>query len=297
MSRTPDILKLLQQDKVLILDGAMGTSIAEFVHDHQPAVWLNVTHPDIIYRVHTSFLNAGADIITTNTFCANAVDLRRYKMEDRVEEINRSAVETARKAIAGYQKKNPGKPCFTAGSIGPSSVSLSQQTSVTFNEMTACYQQQTAVLLSENIDLLLLETVIDRENLKAALTALRNCSSKIPAAVSFAVDAAGRHTVLGFPLTEMADLAHQFGVDILGVNCACKMAEIKAVPYLRELTRLPLMVYPNAGFPDKKGKYPVSAKQFTRILEPFIVDKSVQIAGGCCGTTPEYIAALKAVSS
>ncbi len=297
MCQTPNILRLLQQDKVLILDGAMGTSIAGFVNQQQPNVCLNVTNPEIIYQVHTDFLDAGADIITTNTFCANTVDLGRYKMQNRVEEINHSAVEIARKSIADYQKKNTGKPCFIAGSVGPASVSLSRQSLVTFDEMTACYQQQIAVLLSENIDLLLLETVIDRENLKAALTALRNCNSKIPTAVSFAVDSLGKQTVLGFPLTEMVDLVHQFGIDILGVNCAGKMAEIKAVPYLRELTRLPLMVYPNAGFPDKKGNYPITVEQFTHSLQVFIENKSVQIVGGCCGTTPEYIAALKVVSS
>ncbi len=287
-----NILELLAQNKVLILDGAMGTSIAKFCSTHQPGVTLNITNPDTIYRIHSEFLKAGANIITTNTFCANTIDLKRYKTPYTVEEINRLAVDIAKKSIIDYQKTNPHKPCFIAGSVGPTAVNISRQTAVTFNEMVANYQEQIAVLLSQNIDLLLLETVIDKENLKAMLMALIDCPKTIPVAVSFAVNSTGKQTILEYDLEEMVELTTAFPVDILGLNCANKMGELQAIPLLRKLSQLPIMVYPNAGFPDKEGNYPISAEQFSNQLQSFITENAIQIVGGCCGTTPQHIKEL-----
>ncbi len=293
MQTKPNILRLLKQGDICLLDGAMGTAIAPYHTNQQPNELLNITHSDIVYCIHLDYLHAGSNIITTNTFCANAIDLKTYQQENLVTEINKKAVAIARKAIDDYQQIVASQPCFVAGSVGATRISLSRKPSITFYEMVAVYQQQIAALLASNIDLLLLETVIDKENLKAMLVAFKNCNCSTPVAVSFAVDATGKQTLLHFSLADMVQLAHQFHVDILGVNCANQMAEIKAIPHLQQLTSCYLMMYPNAGFPNKKGDYPVSSAQFCEHLQPFIANKMVSIVGGCCGTTPQYIADLK----
>jgi 5-methyltetrahydrofolate--homocysteine methyltransferase len=313
-------LETLLQERIVILDGAMGTMIQRFgleeedfrgtafeSHPH-PLKGCNdllcLTRPDIIQGIHRAFLEAGADIIETNTFNAQAVSMADYGLEDQVFAINQAAAQVARAAINELQLTNP-RPRWVAGSIGPTNrtASLSPDVNnpgfrnISFNDLVAAYTTQIEGLVAGGVDLLLPETTFDTLNLKAALFAIEQFFEKtgqrLPVIASVTITDASGRTLSGQTVEAFwASIAH---ADLLGVsiNCALGAAQMRA--HVEELSRLaPVHVccFPNAGLPNEFGGYDETPQEMAAILRDFAEQGWLNIVGGCCGTRPEFIAAI-----
>ena len=287
---------------VVLFDGAMGTQIQAL----QPteAEWdgktgcsevLNLTVPEKIQGIHESYLRAGADVIETNTFGANAIVLAEYDMENRVEEVNRIAAGIARRAADTFQRN---KPRFVAGSIGPGTriITLGQ---TDYGTMYQSYARQAEGLIKGGVDLFVIETCQDLLQIKIALLAVRDQMQAmhydVPIAVSITVETTGT-LLIGSETSAVLAALEPFDVDILGMNCATGPEHMR--PYIRQICQQfpgPVMVQPNAGLPENvNGEmvYTLPVDTFVDQLTGFIRDEGVQVVGGCCGTTPEFINAL-----
>lgn len=319
-------LKEILQKRILILDGATGTMIQRYElgeHDFRGQRFASVsnnvkgnndllclTRPDVITEIHQAYLEAGADIIETNTFNANAISLADYNMSGLTYEINVTAAQLARKAANEYTKKNPEKPRFVAGSMGPTNKTASMSAevenpaarSVTYDELVSAYREQIRGLRDGGVDILLVETVFDTLNAKAALFAIE-CEKEasgieLPVMVSVTVaDTSGR-TLSGQTL--MAFLASVSHVNLLscGMNCGFGATQMK--PYLEEMSAnapFHVSLHPNAGLPNQFGAYDESAETMASTLETYLKKGWINIVGGCCGTTPEHIKAIAEVAS
>jgi 5-methyltetrahydrofolate--homocysteine methyltransferase len=307
--------------RILVLDGAMGTTIqglglgeddfrASQFADHPVDLTgcndlLSITRPEAIVDVHRGFLEAGADIICTNTFNANAISLADYKLEDRAAEINAAAVACARRAIDEVSRSGNGPPRFIAGSIGPTNrtASLSPDVSdpgyraVTFDELVRIYSEQIAALAEAGVDALLAETVFDTLNLKACLFAAEDfferSGSRLPLMVSVTITDRSGRTLSGQTLEAFwTSIAHGplFSV---GINCALGPELMR--PHVEELSGLcplPTSCHPNAGLPNEFGAYDETPEQMAAVLGEFAAAGWLNIVGGCCGTTPEHIRAI-----
>ncbi len=313
----PDLLR----QRILILDGAMGTMIQRYRLDEAASrgerfraysrdikgnnELLSLTQPHIIREVHEQYLAAGADLIETNTFGATTIAQSDYGMEDLVIEMNVASAQLARAACTHYT--SPDKPRFVAGAIGPTpkTASLSPDVNdpgarnVTFDALRDAYYQQAQALLDGGVDLFLVETIFDTLNAKAALFALdllfENTGERLPIIISGTVtDASGRilsgQTVEAFwnSLRHAQPLA-------FGLNCALGAALMR--PYIAELAKLcdaPVSCYPNAGLPNPMSDtgFDETPEITARLLEEFAKAGLLNIAGGCCGTTPDHIAAI-----
>ncbi|MDD2475351.1 MAG: homocysteine S-methyltransferase family protein, partial [Dysgonamonadaceae bacterium] len=310
-----DILK----SRILILDGAMGTMIQRYKlteEQYRGDLFKNVeklqkgnndlltlTQPEIIEQIHREYLEAGADIIETNTFNSNSISMVDYAMQDYVREMNIEAAIIARKAADEFITKTPNKPRFVAGSIGPTNKTTSMSPrveepmyrDVTFDNLRTSYEEQIEALMDGGIDLILLETVFDTLNAKAGLFAAQNIFRKkgkdIPIMLSVTLsDKAGRtlsgQTIEGF----LTSISH---VNLLSVGLNCSFGASEMKPHLKQLKRIsPLFVsaYPNAGFPNQLGEYDETPEKMASQIREFIQEGLVNIVGGCCGTTPEHIA-------
>lgn len=313
-----DQLSALLSERILILDGAMGTMIqqhqlseedyrgkrfAEFPHSLKGNNDLLVlTQPAIIEDIHRSFLDAGADILETNTFNANRISMADYHMEDLVEELNVEAASIARKLTDKYSKKNPDKPRFVAGSIGPTNKTASISPDVNnpgyravdFDELKAVYLEQARALLKGGAHILLIETVFDTLNAKAAVFAVLELQDElgeeIPLMISGTItDASGR--TLSGQTTEAfwVSLSHAKPLSI-GLNCALGADQMR--PYVEELSRVAwtrVSTHPNAGLPNEFGEYDDSPEHMASVISEFAKSGFLNIVGGCCGTTPEHI--------
>jgi 5-methyltetrahydrofolate--homocysteine methyltransferase len=313
-----DQLSALLSERILILDGAMGTMIqqhqlseedyrgkryAEFPHSLKGNNDLLVlTQPAIIEDIHRSFLDAGADILETNTFNANRISMADYHMEDLVEELNVEAASIARKLTDEYSKKNPDKPRFVAGSIGPTNKTASISPDVNnpgyravdFDELKAVYLEQARALLKGGAHILLIETVFDTLNAKAAVFAVLELQDElgeeIPLMISGTItDASGR--TLSGQTTEAfwVSLSHAKPLSI-GLNCALGADQMR--PYVEELSRVAwtrVSTHPNAGLPNEFGEYDDSPEHMASVIAEFAKSGFLNIVGGCCGTTPEHI--------
>jgi 5-methyltetrahydrofolate--homocysteine methyltransferase len=313
-----DQLSALLSERILILDGAMGTMIqqhqlseedyrgkrfAEFPHSLKGNNDLLVlTQPAIIEDIHRSFLDAGADILETNTFNANRISMADYHMEDLVEELNVEAARIARKLTDEYSKKNPDKPRFVAGSIGPTNKTASISPDVNnpgyravdFDELKAVYLEQARALLKGGAHILLIETVFDTLNAKAAVFAVLELQDElgeeIPLMISGTItDASGR--TLSGQTTEAfwVSLSHAKPLSI-GLNCALGADQMR--PYVEELSRVAwtrVSTHPNAGLPNEFGEYDDSPEHMASVIAEFAKSGFLNIVGGCCGTTPEHI--------
>jgi len=321
------LINLLEQ-RILVLDGAMGTMIqrhklqeedyrgSRFASHSHPLMGNNdilvLTRPDIIYALHCDFLEAGSDIIETNTFNANPISQADYNASDLVKELNVAAARLARKAADDYTAKTPDKPRFVAGSIGPTNKTLSLSPdvnnpgfrAVTFKEVVDNYTLQLEGLMEEGVDLLLVETVFDTLNCKAALFAIEEFFSRngvrIPVMVSgTVVDASGR--TLSGQTTEAfwISIAHMPDLLSVGLNCALGSKQMR--PFIESLAGIAesyVSVYPNAGLPNEFGQYDDSPEYMAAQIADFAASGFVNIVGGCCGTTPQHIKAIAgAVSS
>lgn len=303
--------------RILVLDGAMGTMIqgyrleeadfrGERFADHPGDQkgnndLLSITRPDVIKEIHTAYLEAGADIIETNTFNANGISLADYNMVDLVYEMNLKAAQIAREACEDYAKEHPGKPRYIAGALGPTNrtASLSPDVNepglrnVTFEEIRHGYYEQARGLLDGGVDILLVETVFDTLNCKAALFAIDQLFSEtgksIPVMLSVTiVDASGR-TLSGQTLEAFWISVKQFPLLSIGINCALGATEMR--PYIETLSKIaPLYVscYPNAGLPNEFGAYDQTAREMGELLSEFADSGFINVIGSCCGSTPEF---------
>jgi 5-methyltetrahydrofolate--homocysteine methyltransferase len=296
---------LLSLRTPIIFDGAFGTQIqkekldkADFDGHHGCVEILNLTRPDIVRKIHKEYIEAGANVIETNTLGGTRLKLRESGLESRCVEINRAAARIAREAADEYI--NQGRHLCVCGSLGPTGYLPSSKekalSGVTFDELASVYEEQAAALMDNGIDLLLVETAQDLLEVRAALFGInrlkRNGKSAIPVQVQVTLDATGR-MLLGSDPSAFLGAVSAMGVDAIGFNCGTGPAEMRQwVEQLLEQTGLPVAMLPNAGMPKNVGGqavYSMGPEEFAGLLAPLVINKGLQIIGGCCGTTPEHI--------
>ncbi len=316
-------LKSILKERIVVIDGAMGTMIqkhklseedyrGEQFKDYPHSLKGNndllvLTQPQIILDIHREFLEAGADILETNTFNANAISMQDYHMEDQVHALNVAAVKLAKQAAAEYTAKTPDKPRFVAGSVGPTNktASLSPDVnnpgfrSVSFDDLVVCYREQVSIMMDEGVDLLLVETVFDTLNCKAALYAINELKdergSDIPVMVSGTItDNSGRTLSGQTPEAFWISVSHG---DLLSVGFNCALGAEQMRPFIQELSNVawvPVSCYPNAGLPNEFGEYDDTPEHMAKVIGEWCKDGYLNIVGGCCGTTPAHIRAIAA---
>ncbi len=319
-SNTPTLhpIEKQLQHRILILDGAMGTMIQSYrleeedyrgrqFADHPSPLKgnndiLSLTRPEVIEEIHQAYLQAGADIIETNTFNANGISQQDYHLEDQVYAINRAAARLACRAANTFSQRTPDRPRFVAGSIGPTNrtASLSPDVNrpayrnVTFDDLVAAYTPQIEGLLDGGVDALLVETVFDTLNCKAALFAIEQVferrGRRVPVMVSVTiVDASGR-TLSGQTLEAFWISISHAPLLSVGINCALGPKEMRShIELLSRIAPIYVSVYPNAGLPNEFGQYELQPDEMADILRDFAASGFVNLMGGCCGTTPEHI--------
>ncbi|MCH5327729.1 MAG: methionine synthase [Coprobacter sp.] len=315
MSTISDLLK----DRILILDGAMGTMIQRYgltENDYRGTRFADVsgqlkgnndllclTRPEIIREIHGRYLEAGADIIETNTFNATSVSMADYGMQHQVYEINQAAARLAREAADEYTARTPGKPRFVAGSVGPTNKTCSMSPDVnnpayralTFDELAAAYAEQMSALLSGGVDVLLIETIFDTLNAKAALyaagTAMEAVGRRVPVMLSVTLSDVGGRTLSGQTIEAFLTSIQHADVLSVGLNCSFGARDMK--PFLKQIAETApcyVSAYPNAGLPNRFGEYDETPETMAAQVKEFIDERLVNIIGGCCGTTPDHIA-------
>jgi 5-methyltetrahydrofolate--homocysteine methyltransferase len=316
--RTAELRRLLDQ-RILVLDGAMGTMIQRYRLDesafrgelfaHHPRDLkgandiLCLTRPEVVEEIHRQYLEAGADIIETNTFNAQAISLADYELEPFAYEINKAAAQIARKAVDAIS--TPERPRFVAGSLGPTNrtASLSPDVNnpafraVTFDDLVDAYYEQTRGLVDGGADLLMPETTFDTLNLKSALFAIEKFfddrGMRLPVIASITITDASGRTLSGQTVEACwISIAH-FPLLAVGINCALGAAEMR--PHIEELAGLApiyLSCYPNAGLPNALGEYDQTPREMAELLREYASNNWINLVGGCCGTTPEYVRAI-----
>ncbi|MCW5911252.1 MAG: homocysteine S-methyltransferase family protein [Cyclobacteriaceae bacterium] len=305
----------------MILDGAMGTMIQRYklteqdfrneqLKDHPHPLkgnndLLSITRPDIIKEIHKQYFEAGADIIETNTFGSTTVAQADYHLEHLVYEINFQAAKIAKEVAEEFTRNEPDKPRFVAGSMGPTTKLASMSPDVnnpgfraiTFDQLAAAFKEQAKGLLDGGADVLLLETITDTLNVKAALFAIQELfdetDKQVPIMVSGTItDASGR--ILSGQTAE-AFLISVSHVSLLSIGLNCAMGASALRPYLQVLNeKAPFFVsaYPNAGLPNEFGQYDQTPEEMAREVEEYLKEGLVNIVGGCCGSTPDHIRAI-----
>ena len=322
------LLNMLEQ-KIIVFDGAMGTMIQQqalteddfrgssFLEHPSPLKGnndlLSITRPDVIENIHLEFLESGANIIGTNTFNANRISQADYNLETSVAEINRTAVEIARKAVTKFQSGKSAEeiqsdhPIFVAGSIGPTNRTCSMSPdvnnpayrAVTFDQIAEAYREQAVALIESGVDILLLETSFDTLNMKAGIYALESYFEeegiRLPVFLSVTITDASGRTLSGQTLDAFYNSIHHAKPLFLGINCALGAKEMR--PFIEEMAHIsefPVAVYPNAGLPNAMGEYEQTPEEFAGIMLEFAQEGWANLMGGCCGTTPAHIKALAA---
>jgi 5-methyltetrahydrofolate--homocysteine methyltransferase len=319
--RRDNPLESILRERIVLLDGAMGTMIqahnlgeadyrgAQFaVHSRDLRLnndVLSITQPHIIEDIHRQYLQAGADIIETNTFNANAISMAEYGLQDHIRELNSAAATVARRAVETFTAENPERRCFVAGSLGPTSrtASVSQDVSspadrgTNFEQLRAAYHEQARALIEAGVDLLLVETIFDTLNAKAALFAVEQCfeelGRRLPVMVSVTiVDQSGR-TLSGQTIESFWISVSHVPMLSVGINCALGAKQMR--PYIEELSQIApvhISCYPNAGLPNAFGGFDETPESMARDLGEFAANGWLNIVGGCCGTTPAHIRAI-----
>lgn len=313
------------QKRILVLDGAMGTMLQRYkfteedfrgerFKDYPTSLkgnndLLSLTQPEAIAEVHRLYFEAGADIVETNTFSGTSIAMADYNMEDLVYELNFESAKIARKVADQFTKENPEKPRFVAGSIGPTNktASLSPDVNrpefraITFDELRIAYKQQVEALIDGGVDVLLVETIFDTLNAKAALFAIEEVKEErnidIPIMVSGTITDASGRTLSG--QTVEAFLTSISHVPFLSVGFNCALGAEQLQPYLQRLsneTEFYTSAHPNAGLPNAFGEYDQSPKEMQVLIENYLKDGLINIIGGCCGTNPEHIKAIAEVA-
>ncbi len=313
------LLEKAAEERILIIDGAMGTMIqqhklgeshyrGERFQDHSKDVKGNndllvLTQPGIIEEIHGKYLRAGADIIETNTFNAQRISMADYHMEDLSYEINFEAARIARRAADAWIKETPAKPRFVAGAVGPTNrtASLSPKVSdpgfrnVDFEELRSAYKEQVLALVRGGSDIILIETVFDTLNAKAAgyatLEAFDETGIELPIMISGTITDRSGRTLSGQTAEAFWYSLRHLKPFSIGLNCALG-AELMR-PYIAELAHVAdvrISAYPNAGLPNAMGEYDEGPHDMACKIEPWLADGLVNIVGGCCGSTPDHIA-------
>lgn len=313
------------QKRILVLDGAMGTMLQRYkfteedfrgerFKDYPTSLkgnndLLSLTQPEAIAEVHRLYFEAGADIVETNTFSGTSIAMADYNMEDLVYELNFESAKIARKVADQFTKENPEKPRFVAGSIGPTNktASLSPDVNrpefraITFDDLRMAYKQQVEALIDGGVDVLLVETIFDTLNAKAALFAIEEVKEErnihIPIMVSGTITDASGRTLSG--QTVEAFLTSISHVPLLSVGFNCALGAEQLQPYLQRLsneTEFYTSAHPNAGLPNAFGEYDQSPKEMQVLIENYLKDGLINIIGGCCGTNPEHIKAIAEVA-
>ena len=323
MTRHQRISELLRK-RILVLDGGMGTMVQQYklgetdyrghlCRDHPCDVkgnndLLALTKPEVIREIHNGYLEAGADIIESNTFNSTSIAMADYKLEHIVKVLNREAAKLARECCAEWTKKTPDKPRFVAGALGPTNrtasispdVNDASKRNVTFDELVTAYVEQLEGLVEGGIDLVLVETVFDTLNAKAALfayqTVFENDMDPPPLMISGTITDASGRTLSGQTVAAFwTSVKHAKPLSI-GINCA--LGAVAMRPHIEELAKIApetfISVYPNAGLPNPLSEtgYDETPEMTSGFLKEFAQSGLVNIVGGCCGTTPGHIAAI-----
>jgi 5-methyltetrahydrofolate--homocysteine methyltransferase len=323
--KKPDI-RLLLKERVLVLDGAMGTMIqrhkfteADYRGDRF-ADWksplqgnndlLSLTQPAAIKDIHAQYAAAGADILETNTFSSTTIAMADYHMESLVKEINMVSARLAKEVADEYTAKQPDKPRYVAGSIGPTNktASLSPEVNdpgyraIDFDGLRIAYKEQVEALMDGGVDLLLVETVFDTLNAKAALFAIQEVkeerNSDIPVMVSGTITDASGRTLSG--QTAEAFLISIAHADLLSVGFNCALGAKQLTPHLEVLAKkapFAVSAHPNAGLPNAFGQYDESPEDMAAQIQDYLDLNLVNIIGGCCGTTPDHIEAIARIAA
>lgn len=314
----------LVSERILILDGAMGTMIQQYNlkeedfrgerFAHIPGLLkgnndlLCLTRPDIIQEIHRKYLEAGADIIETNTFSSTTVSMADYHVEAYVRDINLAAVRLAREVADEYTIRNPAKPRFVAGAVGPTNKTCSMSPDVnnpafralSYDGLAVAYQQQIEAMLEAGVDAILIETIFDTLNAKAAIfaagEAMKKIGVKVPVMLSVTVSDIGGRTLSGQTLDAFLASVQHADIFSVGLNCSFGASQLK--PFLKQLAnRAPhyISAYPNAGLPNSLGKYDQTPDEMAHEVKEYIHEGLINIIGGCCGTTDAYIAEYPAL--
>lgn len=318
------IEELLSQ-KILILDGAMGTMLQEYKFTEEDfrgdrfKDWptslrgnndlLSLTQPVAIAEIHRKYFLAGADIVETNTFSGTTIAMADYQMEELVYELNFESARIAKKVAEELTLENPEKPRFVAGAIGPTNKTASMSPDVndpgyraiSFEELKTAYKQQSRALIDGGVDILLVETVFDTLNAKAALFAIDELKEElnldIPVMISGTITDASGRTLSG--QTAEAFLISISHMNLLSVGFNCALGAKQLTPHLEVLarkSRFGVSAYPNAGLPNAFGEYDQDAKEMAAQVKEYLDKGLVNILGGCCGTTPAHIKAIAEVA-
>ncbi|MFD1292261.1 homocysteine S-methyltransferase family protein [Lutibacter holmesii] len=313
------------KNKILVLDGAMGTMIQQYkfteedyrgekFKDFNVSVkgnndMLSITQPEAIKTIHGKYLEAGADIIETNTFSSTTIAMADYEMEDYVYELNFESAKIAKEVADEYTAKNPNKPRFVAGSIGPTNRTASMSPdvndpgfrAVTFDDLRVAYKQQVEALIDGGVDILLVETVFDTLNAKAALFAIEEVKSErnidIPIMLSGTITDASGRTLSG--QTAEAFLISVSHIPLLTVGFNCALGAKQLTPHLEVLSQkaeFGVSAHPNAGLPNAFGEYDETPDQMAGQIKEYLEKGLINIIGGCCGTTPAHIKAIAEVA-
>jgi 5-methyltetrahydrofolate--homocysteine methyltransferase len=313
-------LRALFASRIAILDGAMGTMIQDYklteadfrgerfknhAHDLRGNNdLLSLTRPDIIEAIHTAYFEAGADVVETNTFNCTSISQADYKLGPLVSELNLAAAQVARRA-ADKSAAKLGRPCFVAGALGPTNRTASMSPdvnrpdfrAVTFDDLVTAYLEQARALAKGGVDALLVETIFDTLNAKAALFALEQLFDetgvRLPVMISVTITDNSGRTLSGQTVGAFYNSIRHAKPFSIGINCALGGAQMR--PYIEELAALadcPVSCYPNAGLPNAFGGYDESPADMARVLGDFAAQGWLNLVGGCCGSTPAHIAAI-----
>jgi 5-methyltetrahydrofolate--homocysteine methyltransferase len=322
MSKIHDAL----QNRILVLDGAMGTMLQRYNFSEEDFRGerfknfphplkgnndlLSLTQPEAIASVHRQYFEAGADIVETNTFSGTTIGMADYHLEDYVYELNYESARIAREVADEFTAANPDKPRFVAGSIGPTNRTASMSPdvndpgyrAVTFDDLRIAYTQQVKALIDGGADILLVETIFDTLNAKAALFAIEEVKEElgldIPVMVSGTITDASGRTLSGQTVEAFLISISHIPLLSIGFNCALGADQLK--PYLKRLahnTTLSISAHPNAGLPNAFGQYDQTPEEMQILIKEYLDDNLVNIIGGCCGTTPEHIKLIAEVAS
>ena len=314
------------KERILVLDGAMGTMLQrnkfeeedfrgerfkDFPHPLKGNNdLLSITQPEAVKEVHRLYFQAGADIVETNTFSGTTIGMADYHMEDLVYELNYQSAKIAREVADEFTAKNPERPRFVAGSIGPTNRTASMSPdvndpgyrAVTFDDLRIAYKQQVNALIDGGSDVLLVETIFDTLNAKAALFAIEEVKEErnldIPIMVSGTITDASGRTLSGQTVEAFLISIQHIPLLSVGFNCALGADQLK--PYLKRLahnTQLNISAHPNAGLPNAFGEYDQTPVEMQALIREYLQDNLINIIGGCCGTTPEHIRLIAEVAA
>lgn len=322
INQNKSTLKQAIQERILVLDGAMGTMLQRYKFSEEDFRGerfkdfphflkgnndlLSITQPEAVKEVHRLYLQAGADIVETNTFSSTTIGMADYHLEEFVYELNYQSAKIAREVADEFTDK----PRFVAGAIGPTNRTASMSPdvndpgfrAVTFDDLRIAYKQQVEALMDGGCDVLLVETIFDTLNAKAALFAIEEVkeerNSDIPVMVSGTITDASGRTLSGQTVEAFLISIQHIALLSIGFNCALGADQLK--PYLKRLahnTQLNISAHPNAGLPNAFGEYDQTPEQMQALIKEYLQDNLVNIIGGCCGTTPEHIRLIAEVAT